>query len=119
MKQITAYEAEGKLFKTEQEAREHILDKKLNSHFRSKDGYDVLRAIVRNKETRDFLIEAFKECDQTERTPETDLKYVQEIIDNTYRCQDDVYALTDEDAMEELREYFKKHHPEKEGEDQE
>lgn len=66
MKQIIAYEAEGRIFKTEQEAREHTLDKKLNSHFRSKDGYDVLRTIVRNKETRDFLIEAFKECDQTE-----------------------------------------------------
>lgn len=47
------------------------------------------------------------------------LEYVREIIDNTYRCQDDVYALTDEDAMEELREYFKKHQPEKEWEEKE
>lgn len=46
------------------------------------------------------------------------LEYVLEIIDNTYRCQDDVYALTDEDAMEELREYFKKHQPEKELEEE-
>lgn len=45
------------------------------------------------------------------------LEYVREIIDNTYRCQDDVYALTDEDAMEELREYFKKHQPEQEEEE--
>lgn len=66
MKQITAYEVEGKLFKTEQEARQRILEKKLTEHFRSKDTYDMLRKIIGNKETRDFLIEAFKECDQTE-----------------------------------------------------
>ena len=63
MKQITAYEVEGKLFKTEQEARQHILEKKLNEHFRNKDAYDLLRKIIRNKETRDFLIKAFQECD--------------------------------------------------------
>lgn len=66
MKQITAYEAEGKLFKTEQEAREYILDKKLRMHFTNMDSYAVLRKMVSYKETRDFLIEAFKECDHPE-----------------------------------------------------
>lgn len=66
MKQVKAYEAEGKLFKTEQEAREHILEKKLRMHFTNMDSYAVLRKMITCKETRDFLIKVFQECDHKE-----------------------------------------------------
>lgn len=66
MKEVKAYEAEGKLFKTEQEAREHILDKKLRMHFTNMDSYAVLRKIITSEETRVFLTKAFSECDQRE-----------------------------------------------------
>ena len=110
MKQITAYEVEGKLFKTEQEARQHILEKKLNEHFRNKDAYDLLRKIIRNKETRDFLIKAFQECDSDGDLPtrEEAMEVIKGIIDNTYRCAEDVYAMNDNEAMNELRAYYTK-----------
>lgn len=66
MNQITAYEAEGKLFKTEQEAREYILEKKLRMHFTNMDSYEVLRKMITYEKTRDFLIKAFEECDHKE-----------------------------------------------------
>ena len=36
------------------------------------------------------------------------MEVIKGIIDNTYRCAEDVYAMTDNEAMNELRAYYTK-----------
>lgn len=64
MKEIRAYEAEGRLFKTEAEARDYILEIGLKKLFSSRDGYQILDHMVNRKDIRLQLIKLLIERDQ-------------------------------------------------------
>lgn len=109
MKEVRAYEAEGKLFKSEIEAREYTLEVGLHRTFKSRDGYQILSSIINGKDVRKELVRLIQEFDksETESGSAQKLDFVRGIVENvTHRNISDVNSMNEYQAIQALSEFF-------------
>jgi hypothetical protein len=84
MKKIEAYEANNRIFRTEDEARAYELGETLKELFAGRDARDILFAMTRRKEIRDHLVKIFRDYDhgEIESKAEIHLAHCKEIVEN-------------------------------------